>query len=303
MYEAALAACVERGMDCTSYIVAFMMGSFFSPDVVGNAIEYVLVQELRTTPFPLRRIYDLVLASAKLAGVEQASLPLWLQDLATSLWRLDEDVLYNATAHRLSPETAFRIPVAMKPAFYVGPDLVLPGVLFGCKTSPSLMAIGREESSVANSEKTSVDHILGLDIPPDKVERWPLNPYNETERLGCVIVDLQLPKPHSNHVIPRCRIVSASMTDGGGTCRVRRDVHVLVDFATLDMLIGQRSTGLVIQAFSDMFFRTLEADPDSRVNQDRRKSLPPGVSSPASLENYWKSWIASVQRAGLADLM
>ena len=279
-------AATEHGYDCKQSILGHMKAEMASPDIIGNDIESLLVMQMRTVESPMKFIGNLVKKCADLEDLDIAAFPSWYHSLVASQWKMDPKVRYDVSACDLPITTALRAECAIKPSFHAGPDFIANGTIFAFKTSPSYLYVNNLKDSRDNTKKSSVAHIIG-NAGPQANQLWPCD---ETgEQIGCIIVDVQLPRAHPTHESELKRCVIEESTDNN--LYKRRDIRICVDFALLDMLLDSSGADTVIHAFSLMYFKAMQ-NSQTQTGKERRSALNQlKISTVEDLDNYWKIWI------------
>ena len=151
---------------------------------------------------------------------------------------------------RVQLSTGLRGDAVIKPAKTPGgADLVACGVVFAFKTSPSFLVVEPPTRSAANTASVLLSNVLAKTLEQACLGgEWPL--YDASELLGCVLVDVQLPFRNLANRTQRCEVMATRVGD-----KVRRDVRVVVDFASLDLLLGDHAAAAVKRSFASMFLK------------------------------------------------
>ena len=286
VWEAAIVAATEKGFDCKQSILGHMTAVMSSPDIIGNDIESLLVMQMRTMESPMKFVDSLVKKCAVLEGLDMAAFPPWYHSLVASQWKMDPKVRYDMSASDLPITTALRADYAIKPSFSAGPDFIANGTIFAFKTSPSYLYVNGLRDSQDNTKKSSVEHIIGK-AGPHANQLWPCD--EAGDQIGCIIVDVQLPRAHPTHRKELKRCVIEETTDNN-RCK-RRDIRIHVDFALLDMLLDKSSADTVIHTFSLMYFKAMQ-NSQTETSRERMRALNQlKISTVDDLDHYWKMWI------------
>ena len=174
-------------------------------------------------------------------------------------------------AERLPFASGFRSLQVIKPAFPVGSDLIWYGFLMGLKTSPTLLAVGTKAASESNGAKITVAHHVSAAqlTAADFRQTWPMAANGE--QLGCVLVNVQLPKAHASVIqsLPPYAVVRTEVGRG----LIRDDIHLYVDFSTVHHLVGVPAAVALRSAFAKIYIKHMRGNLTSKANAKRTKQL------------------------------
>lgn len=300
----ALTAAAEAGMSTYQAIITAMNNPHATADLIGNLVEQLVLRQMQSEPFPMRLLQNLVVKCAERHGLALTNLPSWFNEQASSAWRLTTlQHLYNVPARDLPFQQGLRSDVIIKPDVYAGADAIVNGAIFCCKTSPFFLTVNDKRESQSNLAKGNVSHLLEqAGMSPimnwPVISRQPAQPSGQSEQrpfthsqsqpaathelLGCILIDLQLPFKHAKYERPACEVISTTYRDSrSGDSFIRHDVSVLVDFSTLDLLLGPECAMMVQRCFA------------KKVEQHQRQL--PGTETVATAEAvlaYWKDKVA-----------